>query len=73
MAITIYQTRSPKISKRETQLLTLLLQGRSRKMIADELALRQETVNSYFKKLYRKLDVNSASGAIGAAYQKNLI
>lgn len=54
----------PKISRRESQILDLLSQGNSRKMIADELAIKDATVNTYFKNLYRKLNVNSATQAL---------
>jgi DNA-binding NarL/FixJ family response regulator len=56
--------KTPKISPRERQVLLLLAEGNSRKMIAGELNLKNETVNSYFKNIYRKLEVNSATQAI---------
>jgi DNA-binding NarL/FixJ family response regulator len=61
--------KAPKISRRETQILDLLSQGNSRKMIADELAIKDATLNSYFKNLYRKLNVNSATQALFVAKQ----
>jgi DNA-binding NarL/FixJ family response regulator len=57
-------TTAPKISRREQQILSLLQEGNSRKMIAAELELKGETVNSYFKNIYRKLEVNSATQAL---------
>jgi DNA-binding NarL/FixJ family response regulator len=64
--------KAPKISRRETQILDLLSQGNSRKMIAEELAIKDATLNSYFKNLYRKLNVNSATQALFVAKQQKL-
>jgi DNA-binding NarL/FixJ family response regulator len=61
--------KAPKISRRESQILDLLAQGNSRKMIAAELALKDETIHSYFKNIYRKLNVNSATQALFVAKQ----
>jgi DNA-binding NarL/FixJ family response regulator len=63
-AIPNNMTTTPKISRREQQILSLLQEGNSRKMIAAELDLKGETVNSYFKNIYRKLEVNSATQAL---------
>lgn len=52
------------LSQREQQLLQLLIKGYSYKMIADELQIALETVRSHIKKIYRKLQVNSATEAI---------
>jgi DNA-binding NarL/FixJ family response regulator len=52
------------LTKRETDLLQLLVKGYSYKMIAAELDIALETVRSHIKKIYRKLQVNSATEAI---------
>lgn len=52
------------LSLREQELLQLLIKGYSYKMIADELQIALETVRSHIKKIYRKLQVNSATEAI---------
>ncbi|HMO34042.1 MAG TPA: response regulator transcription factor [Lacibacter sp.] len=52
------------LSAREQELLQLLIKGYSYKMIADELHIALETVRSHIKKIYRKLQVNSATEAI---------
>jgi DNA-binding NarL/FixJ family response regulator len=64
------QTKSP-LSDRETQVLTLLAEGLSYKMIADKLALSFHTVNTHAKNIYEKLHVASLGEAI-AYYYKNL-
>jgi DNA-binding NarL/FixJ family response regulator len=63
-------TKPPKISKRETEVLHLLADGNSRKMIAEELQLKDNTVHSYFKIIYRKLNVNSATSALRVFFNR---
>lgn len=52
------------LSQREQELLQFLMKGYSYKMIADEMQIALETVRSHIKKIYRKLQVNSATEAI---------
>ncbi|MFY7841043.1 MAG: response regulator [Lacibacter sp.] len=52
------------LSAREREILQLLIKGYSYKMIADEFSIALETVRSHIKKIYRKLQVNSATEAI---------
>ena len=52
------------LSQREQELLQYLMKGYSYKMIADEMQIALETVRSHIKKIYRKLQVNSATEAI---------
>ncbi len=59
------------LSDRETQVLQLLAEGNSYKMIADKLFLSFHTVNSHAKHIYEKLHVSSLGEAI-AYYYKNL-
>jgi DNA-binding NarL/FixJ family response regulator len=59
------------LSDRETQVLTLLAEGLSYKMIADRLGLSFHTVNTHAKNIYEKLHVASLGEAI-AYYYKNL-
>ena len=59
------------LTDRETQVLTLLAEGLSYKMIADKLALSFHTVNTHAKNIYEKLHVASLGEAI-AYYYKNL-
>jgi DNA-binding NarL/FixJ family response regulator len=59
------------LTERETQVLTLLAEGLSYKMIADKLALSFHTVNTHAKNIYEKLHVASLGEAI-AFYYKNL-
>jgi DNA-binding NarL/FixJ family response regulator len=59
------------LSERETEVLILLAEGLSYKMIADRLALSFHTVNTHAKNIYQKLHVASLGEAI-AFYYKNL-
>lgn len=59
------------LSEREHQVLTLLAEGLSYKMVADQLGLSFHTVNTHAKKIYEKLHVASLGEAI-AYYYKNL-
>jgi len=52
------------LSKREDQVLQLLVKGKSYKMIAEELKVSYETVHSHVRKIYQKLQVNSVSEAV---------
>jgi DNA-binding NarL/FixJ family response regulator len=61
------------LSTREAELLQLLIKGYSYKMIADELNIALETVRSHIKKIYKKLQVNSATEAVYKATQGKLI
>jgi DNA-binding NarL/FixJ family response regulator len=60
-------------TKRELEILNLLCKGNSYKMIASELNIAFETVRSYIKKLYEKLQVHSATEAVSKAINEKLI
>lgn len=64
------QTSNP-LSKRETEVLKLLSEGMSYKIVADKLFLSFNTVNTHVKHIYEKLHVSSLGEAI-AYYYKNL-
>ncbi len=59
------------LTERETQVLKLLSDGLSYKMVADKLFLSFNTVNTHAKHIYEKLHVSSVGEAI-AFYYKNL-
>jgi DNA-binding NarL/FixJ family response regulator len=61
------------LSERELDVLRCLAQGRSRKMIAEELFIAFTTVGDHTKNIYRKLHVNSATGAIDAARSRRIL
>ena len=61
------------LSKRETQILEQIADGKSRGQIAKELFIDLETVRSHIKNIYLKLDVNSRADAIRLAKENKLI
>lgn len=48
-----------RLSKREWEVLTLLLQGKSNKLIASSLGISKRTVEFHLKNIYVKFEVNS--------------
>ncbi|MCM4172618.1 DNA-binding response regulator [Arenibacter sp. TNZ] len=61
------------LSERETQVLQLLVEGYSYKMIASVLYIAIDTVRSHIKKIYEKLHVNSKSEAVAKAFKDRLL
>lgn len=61
------------LSKRETQILEQIADGKSRSQIAKDLFIDLETVRSHIKNIYLKLDVNSRADAIRLAKENKLI
>jgi DNA-binding NarL/FixJ family response regulator len=57
------------LSEREKQVLQLLVDGYSYKMIAGEMFIAIDTVRSHIKKIYEKLHVNSKSEAVAKAFK----
>jgi DNA-binding NarL/FixJ family response regulator len=57
------------LSKRENEVLALLAQGYLYKEIADLLGISIQTVNTYIRRIYEKLQVHSRSQAV-ARYTK---
>ncbi len=63
----------PALSKRELQVLTYLVEGRSNKEIAEKINLSLDTIKSHLKNIYQKLNVHSRSQAARAALKKKLV
>lgn len=61
------------LSDREKQVLQLLVEGFSYKMIAQEMFISIDTVRSHIKKIYEKLHVNSKSEAVAKAFKDKLV
>ncbi len=58
------KNRETPLTKRETEILAYLSEGKTRSMIASELFIDAETVKSHVKNIYAKLQVNSKAEAI---------
>ena len=61
------------LSDREKQVLQLLVDGYSYKMIAAEMFIAIDTVRSHIKKIYEKLHVNSKSEAVAKAFKDRIV
>ncbi|HEY7751117.1 MAG TPA: response regulator transcription factor [Ignavibacteriaceae bacterium] len=61
------------LTKREKEILKLLVDGLSKNIIAEKLFLSYHTVDGHIRKIYEKLEVHSASGAVAKALKENLI
>jgi len=61
------------LSVREKEILTLLTDGLSYKMIAAKLFISYETVHSHVRKIYQKLHVNSVNEAVSKALRNKLV
>ena len=61
------------LSERETETLRHLVEGKSYKMIAEEMSISYNTVNSHIKRIYEKLQVHSVSEAVSKAIQQKII
>lgn len=56
--------KSHKLTEREKEIMALLLQGRTYKMIADELFLSENTIKTHIKNIYSKFNIQSKSELI---------
>lgn len=61
------------LSDREKEVLQLLVNGYSYKMISSEMFIAIDTVRSHIKKIYEKLHVNSKSEAVAKAFKDRLV
>jgi DNA-binding NarL/FixJ family response regulator len=61
------------LSEREKEVLQLLVNGYSYKMIAAEMYISIDTVRSHIKKIYEKLHVNSKSEAVAKAFKDKIV
>jgi len=61
------------LAPRERNVLELLVQGLTNKEIAERLALSIHTVDTYIRKVYEKLHVNTRSGAVAKAFRERLV
>lgn len=52
------------LSARELEIVEFMVKGYSYKMIAAELGISTETVRTHIKRVYKKLQVNNATGAV---------
>lgn len=74
MVVGSFKTKpSPDITPRESEVLSLLCEGMSYKMIAEDLFISEETVRRHIKSIYKKLEVHSKSEAVAKAFKDKLV
>ncbi len=61
------------LSVRETEVLQCVVDGLLKKQIAERLQLSAHTIDSYLRRIYEKLHVNSRSSAISKAIKENIL
>jgi DNA-binding NarL/FixJ family response regulator len=61
------------LSDREKAVLTLLVKGRTYKLIAIALGISYHTVDSHIRKIYEKLHVHSNAAAVSRALKDKLV
>jgi DNA-binding NarL/FixJ family response regulator len=61
------------LTQKEKEVLTLLSEGNSYKMVAGKLNISYSTVNSHIKNIYEKLHVHSLGEAISVAFKNKLV
>jgi DNA-binding NarL/FixJ family response regulator len=61
------------LTKRETEILSLIAEGKTYTQISEELFISKETSKTHIKNIYAKLQVKSKSEAIARANQDKLI
>ncbi|WP_073456796.1 response regulator [Pseudonocardia thermophila] len=60
------------LSQRESEVLSLVVNGLSNKQIAERLVVGEETVKSHLRSIYRKLGVNDRTGAVATALREGI-
>jgi DNA-binding NarL/FixJ family response regulator len=61
------------LSDREKEILQLMTTGLIKKEIADKLTLSIHTVDTYLRRIYEKLEVNTRTGAVAKALKEGLV
>lgn len=63
--------KSHGLTERETEVLALLVSGRSRPRIAEILCVSENTVNSHIQHMHRKLEVHSFQELLDFVYHQD--
>ena len=65
--------QSVKLTKREIEVLTLVIEGMSSKEVADQLFVSKRTVDFHLANIYEKLNVSNRVQAFREATRRGLI
>ena len=60
------------LTQRESEILSLLVNGMSNRGIATRLVIGDETVKSHLRSIYRKLGVGDRTGAVATALREGI-
>lgn len=66
-------TRAVKLTKREIEVLTHVIEGKSSKEVADLLYVSKRTVDFHLANIYHKLDVTNRVQALRVATDRGLL
>jgi DNA-binding NarL/FixJ family response regulator len=66
------ETLESNLTPKEKEVLSLLAEGNSYKMVADKLGISFFTVNTHVKRIYEKLHVHSLSEALSLSMKKKI-
>lgn len=61
------------LTEREREILALMVKGNNPRQIGEALFLSYETIRTYIKKIYKKLHVASAAGAVAKAIHDRIV
>ena len=61
------------LSDRELRVLQELTHGKSTKEVAENMHISEETVKTYLKQIFRKLDVRDRTEAVAEAFRRGLV
>jgi DNA-binding NarL/FixJ family response regulator len=61
------------LTRREREILKLMVDGLTKKQIADQTFLSYHTIDTHLKNIYAKLEVHSRSGAVAKALNEHLL
>jgi len=73
LSISSHTVSYESLTRRETEILTLLVEGLSYKLLSARLYISIDTVRSHIKNIYGKLKVNSKSEAVVLALKEKLV
>lgn len=60
------------LTQRESEVLALIVSGRSNRAIAGQLTLSTETIKTHVRGIYRKLDVSDRAAAVAVALREGI-
>lgn len=70
---TVESAQAVKLTKREIEVLTLVIEGKSSKQVADQLFVSKRTVDFHLANIYTKLSVTNRVQAFREATRRGLI